>query len=141
MTKLNNKVETIETVAGDFCKDRFYPAEQNQKTEQKRLALLAGGSFRKKAILKRIWNSSYIATKCHDSELNGKRLIKLANIMAIINFVINKDNKGRMDDAYMKEVINALVKEKYLSFKKYEGGALQFYMKSENEELIKHFIF
>lgn len=64
------------------------------------------------------------ATKSKDASVNGKWMITMSKLYAIIADVygVSKD-----DNKTIKEVINYLCEHGWLSFKRYESGALSFF--------------
>lgn len=70
----------------------------------------------------------FMATKSKDPETNGKYMVTMAKLYAIIADVygLKKDEPGN-DEFIKKNVINYLCKNGWLVFKRYETGALSFF--------------
>lgn len=70
----------------------------------------------------------FMATKSKDPETNGKYMVTMAKLYAIIADVygLKKDEPGN-DDFIKKNVINYLCRTGWLSFKRYDSGAMVFF--------------
>ena len=70
----------------------------------------------------------FTATKSKDPDVNGKLMITMSKLYAIIADVYELEiNAPGNDDFIKKNVINYLCKNGWLTFKRYETGALSFF--------------
>jgi hypothetical protein len=66
-------------------------------------------------------------TKSKDPEVNGRWMVTMAKLYAIVADVYKLENKTAENDAFIKQVINYLCKNGWLCFKKYDSGAMSFF--------------
>ena len=67
------------------------------------------------------------ASKSKDPEVNGKWMVTMAKLYAIVADVYKLEGKTEENDAFIKQVINYLCKNGWLRFKKYDTGAISFF--------------
>lgn len=67
------------------------------------------------------------ASKSKDPEVNGKWMVTMAKLYAIVADVYKLEGKTEANDAFIKQVINYLCKNGWLRFKKYDTGAISFF--------------
>lgn len=70
----------------------------------------------------------FVATKSKDPETNGKYMVTMSKLYAIIADVYGlKEGEPGNDDFIKKSVINYLCRTGWLSFKRYDTGAMVFF--------------
>jgi hypothetical protein len=75
-------------------------------------------------IVRNIVKASFIATK---GESKGMRILTMHKLFGIIRKAYTNNLKDQLEEDFIKNVINELVKLKYITYKKYESGAMIFY--------------
>lgn len=75
-------------------------------------------------IVKNIVNASFVATK---GDSKGKRILTMHKLFGIIRKAYTNNLNDKLEEAFIKDIINQLVKLHYIGFKKYESGAVVFY--------------
>lgn len=109
-----NALNVVST--GDMSSDKYYPELQDGKP----LINKKQGNY----IISNIVKASFIATK---GDSKGSRIITMKKLFGIIRGAYAKDKDERLEDTFIKDVINELARLKYLVCKKYESGAMIFY--------------
>lgn len=84
-------------------------------------------------VVKRMAKASFIANR-GDNE--GLRIVTMKALYSIIRKVYANNNE-QLEESFIKDIINKLVSTHYLSFKKYESGAIIFYPTVKCREYIK----
>lgn len=111
------KLENSNTIpVGDNSQDKYYPELQDNKP----LINKKQGEY----IISNIVKASFIATK---GDSKGSRIVTMKRLFGIIRGAYAKNKDEKLEDTFIKNVINELVKLKYLTCKKYESGAMVFY--------------
>lgn len=117
------KTKAVITPAGDMSEDKYYPEEQTEKSDM--LKNFNGiDDTHKKALIDAIVKKSFICTK-EESDSKGMRIITMRKLFGIIKGVYGTGDNLPKDFIY--NIINILVYNKYLCFKKYEEGGMVFY--------------
>lgn len=108
--------------AGDMSSDKYYP--EAVVIDKKH------GEY----LVKNIVKASFIASK---GDSKGKRIITMHKLFGIIRKAYaNGDEK--LEESFIKNIVNQLVTLKYISFKKYESGAMVFYPTVKASEFAKN---
>lgn len=102
----------ITVPAGDMSSDKYYPEQDIALTDEQ-----------KKYIIKRLYYKSFKVTK---GDNKGKRIVLMRRLYGIIKGAYDNNNNN-IEESIIKNVINMLVKDKYLTYKKYESGAIVFF--------------
>ena len=117
------KDDSAVTVSvGDMSSDKYYP--ELQITIDKK-----HGDY----LVKNIVKASFIATK---GDNKGNRILTMHKLFGVIRAAYANGNK-KLDDSFIKNIINQLVTLKYISFKKYESGAMIFYPTTKAKDYVK----
>lgn len=78
------------------------------------------------------------ATKSKDPEVNGRYMVTMAKLYAIIADVYGlQEGDPNNDDFIKKGVINYLCRNGWLTFKRYEGGGISFFPTVKMSQYIK----
>ena len=112
---------------GDMSEDKYYPElqEENKVTIDKK-----HGDY----LVKNIIKASFVATK---GDSKGKRIITMHKLFGIVKAAYGNNNEP-VDEAFIKDIVNQLVTLKYITFKKYESGAMMFYPTAKAYEYVKN---
>ena len=120
-----SKDEAIVVPVGDMSSDRYYPELQKETV----IIDKKHGDY----LVRNIVKASFIATK---GDSKGNRIITMHKLFGIIRKAYaNGDEK--LEDAFIKNIINQLVTLKYIGFKKYESGAMIFYPTLKARDYVK----
>lgn len=84
-------------------------------------------------VVKKIAKASFVANK---GDSKGFRIITMKALYGIIRNVYANGNE-KLEEDFIKNIINKLVSNNYLNFKRYESGALMFYPTVKCREYIK----
>lgn len=122
----NNLSKDNVVPVGDMSSDR-YEGEINPKPIPTITLKQKDGDY----IIKNIYKASFMATK---GENKGKRILTMKRLFGIIKSAYSKDN---IKQEFIHDIINQLVTLKYISFKRYESGAILFYPTIKVKNYIK----
>lgn len=75
-------------------------------------------------IVKNIVKASFVASK---GDSKGRRILTMHKLFGIIRKAYTNNLNDKLEEMFIKDIINQLVKLQYISFKKYESGAIVFY--------------
>lgn len=104
---------------GDNSADKYYPELQTEISATKVIINRTKGDY----LIKNIVKASFVATK---GDSKGKRILTMHKLFGIIRKAYATDNE-KLEETFIKTVVNQLVSLKYICFKRYESGAIIFY--------------
>lgn len=120
------KETAVIVPVGDMSSDKYYPElqeiQEEKKPEKKATEITIDrkhGDF----LVRNIMRASFVASK---GDSKGKRIIIMRKLFGIIKDAYSNNNE-LVDEAFIKDIINQLVTLNYITFKKYESGAIMFY--------------
>lgn len=77
-------------------------------------------------IVKNIVKASFIASK---GDSKGMRIVTMKKLFGIIRtaYIGDPNSKEKLEESFIKEIVNQLIKKQYIMYKRYESGAMIFY--------------
>lgn len=121
---------------GDMSSDKYYPElqeiQEEKKPEKKATEITIDrkhGDF----LVRNIVKASFVASK---GDSKGKRIIIMRKLFGVIKDAYSNNNES-IDEAFIKGIINQLVTLNYITFKKYESGAIMFYPTIKARDYVK----
>lgn len=111
------KVDDSIVSVGDMSEDRYV---EDIKSTPKFVIDRKHGDY----IVKNIVKASFVASK---GDNKGKRIVTMHKLFGIIRKAYTNNLNDKLEEMFIKDVINQLVKLNYIGFKKYESGAIVFY--------------
>jgi hypothetical protein len=115
------KEEKSTTVSvGDMSEDTYVGEINPAPSKSKFVIDRKHGDY----IVKNIVKASFVASK---GDSKGKRVITMHKLFGIIRKAYTNNLNDKLEEMFIKDVINQLVKLQYIGFKKYESGAIVFY--------------
>lgn len=127
---------TVIVPVGDMSSDKYYPElqeiQEEKKPEKKATEITIDrkhGDF----LVRNIMKASFVASK---GDSKGKRIIIMRKLFGVIKDAYSNNNE-LVDEAFIKGIINQLVTLNYITFKKYESGAIMFYPTIKARDYVK----
>ena len=133
---LTTEKETAVIVpVGDMSSDKYYPELQEIQEEKKpeKKATITIDKKHGDFLVRNIMKASFLASK---GDSKGKRIIIMRKLFGIIKDAYSNNNE-LVDEAFIKDIINQLVTLNYITFKKYESGAIMFYPTVKARDYVK----
>lgn len=127
---MNINTTAVTVPVGDMSEDKLYPELQEEKKTTEIIIDRKHGDY----LVKNIMKASFVATK---GDSKDKRIVTMHKLFGIVKAAYTVDNK-LVDEAFIKNIINQLVTLKYITFKKYESGAMIFYPTVKAADYIKN---
>ena len=120
---------------GDMSSDKYYPELQEIQEEKKpeKKATITIDRKHSDFLVRNIVKASFVASK---GDSKGKRIIIMRKLFGIIKDAYSNNNE-LVDEAFIKGIINQLVTLNYITFKKYESGAIMFYPTIKARDYVK----
>lgn len=121
----------VTVPVGDMSEDKIYPELQEEKKPENKITInKKHGDY----LVKNIIKASFVATK---GDSKGKRIITMHKLFGIVKAAYGNNNEP-VDESFIKDIVNQLVTLKYITFKKYESGAMMFYPTAKAYEYVKN---
>ena len=105
---------------GDMSEDRYTGEINPAPNKPKYIIDRKHGDY----IVKSIVKASFVATK---GDSKGKRILTMHKLFGIFRKAYTNNLNDKLEESFIKDIINQLVKLQYIGFKKYESGAIVFY--------------